>query len=183
MTLSAIIMAAGQGTRMRSQLPKVMHPLMGRPMIAYALEMVRTITDSKPVVVVGHGADIVRQYAGDTVHFALQAEQLGTGHAVQQAEGQLDGRADEVLVLAADMPLLRADTLLSLAQTQNEHAGPVTLLTVKSDAPRGFGRIVRNTGGEIQAIVEEPQATPEQLEIKELNAGVYCFSADWLPVY
>jgi bifunctional UDP-N-acetylglucosamine pyrophosphorylase/glucosamine-1-phosphate N-acetyltransferase len=185
MTLTAIIMAAGQGTRMRSKLPKVMHPLMGRPMVAYTLETVNNLrfarpADDQPVVIVGYGADEIRQYAGNTARFVVQQTQLGTGHAVQQAEELLRGQVDEILVLAADMPLLQAGTLTKLVEIHKTHAGPITLLTVKSQDPRGFGRIIRDSHGDIQAIVEQAQATPEQLAITELNAGVYCFSADWL---
>ncbi len=180
MTLTALILAAGQGTRMRSKLPKVLHPLMGRPMIAYSLETARRVTGKEPVLVVGQGADQVRQLVGDGARYVVQEQQLGTGHAVLQTEGLLRGEADEVLVLAADMPLLQVETLKKLVEIQQSHAGPATLLTVKSDQARGFGRIVRAASGAIQAIVEEIQATPEQLAIRELNAGVYCFAADWL---
>ena len=180
MTFTAIIMAAGQGTRMYSKHPKVMHPLMGRPMISYILETVREITDEKPVVVVGQSMDGVRQYVGEQARFVVQVRQLGTGHATQQAEGLLRGEVSEVLVLNADMPFLSAKTLRTLREMQRGHAGPVTMLTINSPESHGFGRVVRNPTGEIQEIVEEAQATPEQLEITELNAGVYCFSADWL---
>lgn len=180
MTFTAIIMAAGQGTRMYSKQPKVMHPLMGRPMIAYALETVREVTDNRPVLIIGYQADEVRKFVGDRARFVVQEQQLGTGHAVQQAEGLLRGQVKEVLVLAGDMPLLQATTLGKLFEIQKEQDGPVTLLTINSPESHGFGRIVRSEDGEIQAIVEEAQATLDQLKIAELNAGVYCFSADWL---
>jgi bifunctional UDP-N-acetylglucosamine pyrophosphorylase/glucosamine-1-phosphate N-acetyltransferase len=138
------------------------------------------VTDDKPVLVVGQGADQIRQYVGDAARYVLQEQQLGTGHAVLQAEDLLRGDTDEVLVMAADMPLLQVETLRKLVEIQQAHSGPATMLTVNSERPRGFGRIIRNTGGEIQGIVEEVQATPEQLAIRELNAGVYCFAADWL---
>ena len=180
MTVTAMILAAGQGTRMRSKLPKVLHSLMGRPMIAYSLETAWKVTGGKPVLVVGQGADQVRQFVGDAAHYVLQEQQLGTGHAVLQGEDLLREDADELLVLAADMPLLQVDTLKELVAVQQAHTGPVTLMTVNSEQARGFGRIVRDAGGSVQAIVEEAQATPEQLVIRELNAGVYCFAADWL---
>ena len=105
---------------------------------------------------------------------------MGTGHAVQKAEAGLRGKTDLVLVTYADMPLLRSETLTALVETQKKNPGPITMLTVIAADPRGFGRIVRNPVGEVQAIVEEAAATPEQLSIQELNVGAYCFSADWL---
>jgi len=180
MKTTAVILAAGQGTRMKSELPKVLHPLAGRPMIQYGLRAVKEISDQTPVVVIGHGADPVRQAVGDQARFVLQEPQLGTDHAVQQAESLLKGQTDLVVVIYADMPLLTAETLQRLVATQKIHNGPFTMLTMVDEDPRGFGRIVRNSAGKVQAIVEEAQATPEQFAIKELNVGVYCFSADWL---
>lgn len=180
MKLKAIIMAAGQGTRMRSKLPKVLHPLLGQPLIQYSVDTTTRVTGEKPVVVIGHGSESVRQVLGEQVEYALQAEQLGTGHAVQQAQNLLKGNADLVLVVAADMPLLTEATLLRLVEVQKGNRGPLTLLTLVSEQPRGFGRVVRDPQGEVQAIVEEAQATPQQLAIKELNAGAYCIRADWL---
>lgn len=180
MKLKAIIMAAGQGTRMRSKLPKVLHPLLGQPLIRYSVDTTTRVTGDRPVVIIGHGADEVRQALGEQVDFALQAEQLGTGHAVQQAAGLLQGQADLVLIVAADMPLLTEATLRRLVDTQTNNSGPLTLLTLFADDPRGFGRVVRDIQGKPQAIVEEAQATPDQLAIHELNAGAYCIQAEWL---
>ncbi len=180
MKTTAVILAAGQGTRMHSDLPKVLHSALGRPMIQYVLDAVAPVSGEKPVLVVGHKANEVKHALQDRVHYAHQAEQLGTGHAVQQAESLLKGHTDLVLVLYADMPLIRAETLKSLVKAQQNHPGPFTMLTVTVDDPRGFGRIIRNAAGEVQAIVEEAQATPGQLAVKELNAGVYCFSSAWL---
>ncbi len=179
MKISAILLAAGQGTRMKSRLPKVLHPLTGLPMIEHALRAVRVATSETPVVVIGHGAELVKQTVKD-VEFALQAEQLGTAHAVLQAEPLLRGKTDLVIVCYADMPLLRAESLQRLVETQQSNAGPMTMMTVIADDPRGFGRVVRSAQGDVQAIVEEAQATPQQLAIKELNVGAYCFRADWL---
>ena len=180
MKTTAVILAAGQGTRMRSDLPKVLHPALGKPMVQHVLDAVSPISSEKSVLVVGHKADEVKTALGDRTHYALQAEQLGTGHAVQQAESLLRNKTDLVLVVYADMPLLRTETLKKLVDTQQDHQGPFTMLTITVDDPRGFGRIIRNKNGEVQAIVEEASATPEQLAVKELNAGVYCFSSDWL---
>lgn len=180
MTTTAVILAAGQGTRMRSKLPKMLHPLMGRPLIQYALDAVKTATDQTPVVVVGHGAEQVREAVGDAARFTIQDRQLGTANAVQAAEGLLEGENGLVLVLFADMPLFRPETLRDLVAAQRENSGPFTMLTVVAEDPRGFGRIIRDPRGEVVAIVEEAQATPQQLEIHELNASVYCFDGQWL---
>lgn len=180
MRLKAIIMAAGQGTRMRSKLPKVLHPLLGQPLIQYSVDMVKQVTGENPVVVIGHGGDAVRQKLGEQAEYVLQAEQLGTGHAVKQAESLVRGNSDLVLVVAADMPLLTAATLQQLVDVQEANPGPLTLLTLLTDQTRGFGRVVRDGQGNVRAIVEEAQATAEQLAIKELNAGAYCFRSEWL---
>ncbi len=178
--ITAVILAAGRSTRMRSRLPKVLHPLLGRPMALYAVDAARAATGASPVVIIGHEAGQVRQALGDSATFVLQEPQLGTGHAVWQAESLLRGKADVLLVTTADMPLLTAETLRKLIQAHLAQTGPLTLLTVVSQDSRGFGRVVRDRDGRIQAIVEEAHATADQLAIRELNASVYCFSADWL---
>jgi bifunctional UDP-N-acetylglucosamine pyrophosphorylase/glucosamine-1-phosphate N-acetyltransferase len=180
MRVTAIILAAGQGTRMRSKLPKVLHPLLGKPMAIYALQAAQQATGNLPIVVIGHQADIVRQALSESADFVVQEPQLGTGHAVQQAEERLKGKTDLVLVTTADMPLLKAETLTRLVDAQKTHRGPITMLTVIADDAHGFGRVLRAANGDVQAVVEEIQATPEQLQIKELNTSVYCFSAEWL---
>ena len=180
MKITAILLAAGQGTRMKSSLPKVMHSVSGKPMIWHALNAIRQSTTETPVVVVGHGADVVKAYLGETAQTVIQEPQLGTGHAVMQAETLLKGKTDLVVVCYADMPLLRGETLQKLVETQKNNKGPISMLTVIADDPRGFGRIVRKTDGTVEAIVEEYVATPEQQKIKELNVGGYCFDADWL---
>lgn len=180
MKLSAVILAAGQGTRMKSSLPKVLHPLLGKPMACYALEAVRQVTHSTPVMVIGHQAEQVRQGLGDQADYVLQEPQLGTGHAVMQAEPLLAGKSDLVLVTYADMPLLTAQTLTRLVEMAQAHASPLSMLTMTASEPRGFGRILRDPSGKVVGIVEEAQATAEQLEIRELNPGVYCFRGDWL---
>ncbi len=176
----AIILAAGQGTRMKSILPKVLHPLLGRPLAAYSVEMAALVCGRPPLVVVGHGAGQVRQALGASARYVVQAEQLGTGHAVLQAEVELADFAGLVLIISADMPLLRAETIAALAQTQASNPGPLSLLTVSGPDPRGFGRIVRDADGGVLAIVEEAQATPAQLAIREYNVGAYCACSAWL---
>jgi len=180
MKLAAVILAAGQGTRMKSDLPKALHPLVGRPLVTCAVETARALTDTEPVLVIGYEAKAVRKAVGDPVVFVEQTEQRGTGHAVLQARGALQGQADLVLVTYADMPLLTIDTLRRLVKRQQENVGPMTILTLVSDNPRGFGRVIRDGSDAVVHVVEETMATPEQLAIRELNAGVYCFDADWL---
>ena len=180
MKVTAVLLAAGQGTRMKSSLPKVLHPLCGKPMVWHVIEALKPATTEKPVVVIGHGAGQVKKYLGDTADCVLQEPQLGTGHAAMQAESSLKNKTDFVIVTYADMPLLRGETFKRLAETQRLNPGPFSLLTVTSDDPRGFGRILRNRDGTVSAIVEEYVATPEQQNIKELNVGAYCFRADWL---
>jgi bifunctional UDP-N-acetylglucosamine pyrophosphorylase/glucosamine-1-phosphate N-acetyltransferase len=180
MTLASIILAAGQGTRMRSKLPKVLHPLLGKPLIIHAIAAVKDLCDLKPVIVIGHGADGVRAAVGDAAEFVLQAEQLGTGHAVMMAQSVLEGRADQVLVTFADMPLLRSETLRRLVELHRQGKSPLTVTSIVGDVPRGFGRIVRDANGNVSAIVEEALATPEQLALREYNVSAYCFEASWL---
>lgn len=185
MRLVNVILAAGFGTRMKSDLPKVMHPLLGRPMVEWAVRMAETVGPELPVLVVGYGRELVEQHLDGRARFVHQPELLGTGHAVQQTAPLLRGQADVVLVSYADMPLLRPQTLRALADTfqagQAAGEAPVlAMLTVTRDDPQGFGRIVRDARGEIQAIVEEADCTPEQRQIRELNPGIYCFDAEWL---
>jgi bifunctional UDP-N-acetylglucosamine pyrophosphorylase / glucosamine-1-phosphate N-acetyltransferase len=180
MKINSVLLAAGQGTRMRSSLPKVMHEILGKPMLVYALEAARGLSADLPVVVVGNSADVLRAALGDRVRFAVQEQQLGTAHAVRSAAGLLRGTCDAVLVTSADMPLLTSETLTALVETQSGHSGPMTILTVVNEDSHGFGRVIRDAHGNVLEIVEEAQATPEQLAVRELNAGAYCFSADWL---
>jgi len=180
MKVTAVLLAAGQGTRMKSDLPKVLHPLCGKPMIWHVLEALKSVTTEKPVVVVGYGAEQVKKDLGVSADSVLQESQLGTAHATMQAESLLRDKTDYVIVTYADMPLLRGETFRRLLETQRQNPGPLSLLTVIADDPRGFGRIVRNADGTVEAIVEEYVATPAQREIKELNVGAYCFQADWL---
>ena len=180
MTLDAVILAAGQGTRLKSDLPKVLHRLGGQPLVRYAIEAAQSVTDTPPVLVVGHGAEAVRAELGEAVRYAVQEQQLGTGHAVRQAAPLLAGRCSHVLVTYGDMPLLRAETLRALIETQSHNTGPLTLLTIDAPQLDDFGRIVRDAAGRVTGIVELAQATPEQKAIVEKNVGAYCFNADWL---
>ena len=180
MNVTAVILAAGLGTRMKSSVPKVLHPLLGRPMISYSVNAARQVTGNPPVVVIGHAGEQVRTVLGDRAEYVLQEPQLGTAHAVMQAEGLLKGKSELVLVTAADMPLIREETLRQLVTAQEGNPGPLTMLTVISDDARGFGRVIRGERSQVLGVVEEAQASAEQLAILELNTSVYCFSADWL---
>jgi len=179
--VGAVVLAAGLGTRMKSARPKLMHELGGRPMLMWAVESVRqAIQGGNPVVVVGPEARTAAQnLLGAQTTLALQVERLGTGHAALQAADALSG-VNLILVTSADMPLLRAETLRKLVETQRRNYGPLTLLAAQTDSPRGFGRVVRDGAGHVMAVVEEAAATPEQLRLREVNAGAYCFRGDWL---
>ena len=180
MKTATILLAAGKGTRMRSNLLKVLHPLGGKPMLWHTIQAVVQATSTPPTLVVGYQGDKVKDTFGDLVEYVTQAEQLGTGHAVLQVGPHLKGKTDLVVVLLGDMPLLRGETIERLIATQQHNSGPISMLTVKADDPRGFGRILRNAEGEVEAIIEEADCTPEQLEINELNVSMYCFQSDWL---
>jgi bifunctional UDP-N-acetylglucosamine pyrophosphorylase/glucosamine-1-phosphate N-acetyltransferase len=181
MKTAAVILAAGKGTRMKSKLAKVLHPLLGRSVLWHVLQVVREAGVDEIVVVVGHDAEQVRAaFADKSVTFVEQTEQLGTAHAMMQAQSVLEGRADQVLVLYGDMPLWQAGTLQTMIAMQVQNQGPLSMATIVADDPRGFGRVIRGEDGSVSAIVEEAQCTPQQLAVNELNVGLYCFDADWL---
>ncbi len=179
MTARVVILAAGKGTRMRSRLPKILHPIAGKPMVQYALEAARQASPLPPVLVIGHQAAAIRAALGDQAEYAEQTEQHGTGHAVMQAQALLEGKAEQVIVFNADLPLLTGQTLAALAEAHTKSKAAITLLTLKQKNARGFGRIKRLKGKPV-AIIEEAEATPKQLLIEELNVGAYCFNAKWL---
>jgi bifunctional UDP-N-acetylglucosamine pyrophosphorylase/glucosamine-1-phosphate N-acetyltransferase len=165
---------------MKSELAKVLHPVGGKAMVIRAVETAERLAAGRIILVVGHDAASVREKVGARAEYAVQAEQLGTGHAVLQAAEALRGQTDLVAVFYADMPLLRHETLARLIAAQRQNRGPITMLTISVPDPRGFGRIVRGADGSVAAIVEEKECTPEQLGIRELNVGVYVYKSDWL---
>lgn len=182
-SLAAVVLAAGKSTRFKSRRVKILHPVAGIPMIRYTLDAVARVGAARVVLVLGQQADQVTPLlAGQSpsVETCLQAEQLGTGHALLQARGLLEGACDTVLCLYGDMPLLGADTLRALYDRHRQAGASLSLLTVVSPQTMGFGRIVRGTDGRVVRIVEEDQATPDERAIMELNVGVYCFDAAWL---
>lgn len=171
----AAVLAAGLGTRMRSARPKVLHPLLGRPMLIRLLETVAALSPRETILVVGHGADQIRQLVGERVRYALQAEQLGTGHALAAAVAALPEAEGDLLVLYGDMPLLTAETLRRLLAHHRAAEADATLVTTELGPESRFGRIVRDGEGRFERIVEYKDATPAEREIGEVNAGVYCF--------
>lgn len=179
-SVAAVILAAGQGTRMRSQLAKVLHPVAGKPMIEYAVHIAKFAGVEKTVVVVGHQGDQVRARLEHQVDFAEQSVQRGTGDAVKAAREPVENSAAHVLVFYADMPLLDPKSVRGLVEKHLATNATLTMLTVISDDTMNFGRIVRDAKGKAVRIVEEVETTPEQFAIKEINPGVYCFKAQWL---
>jgi bifunctional UDP-N-acetylglucosamine pyrophosphorylase/glucosamine-1-phosphate N-acetyltransferase len=174
MALQIVILAAGQGKRMRSGLPKVLHPLAGRPLLAHVLDTARALKARRTVVVHGHGAEAVRAAFPDAgIAWALQSEQLGTGHAVQQAMPHLEANGD-VLVLYGDVPLVREATLRRLLEAAREG---LAVLTVELDDPAGYGRVLRDQAGRVARIVEHKDASPSERAVREVNAGFYALSA------
>jgi len=181
--LHVVILAAGQGSRMKSALPKVLHPIAGRPMLHHVIDTAKLLGAEKIHTVIGHGADKVREATDEaSVNWVTQSEQLGTGHAVAQALPDLPDDA-RVLVLYGDVPLTRHETLEGLVGTLDDNT--LGLLTVTMDNPQGYGRIVRDADGDVQSIVEQKDASPEQQQIREVNTGILAVSAkhlkSWLP--
>jgi len=177
--LHVVILAAGKGTRMKSSRPKVLHALAGRPVIEHVLRAVDALRADSTVVVIGHGADDVRAALAErtSLQFAVQSPQLGTGHALLQAEAALAGKTGTVLLVYADVPLLQASTLSRLIEHHRTKKAVATVLTTELPDPYGYGRIVRDSAGRIARIVEERDASGAEREIKEINSGIYCFDA------
>ncbi len=180
MRSESIILAAGLGTRMKSSMPKLLQPLAGQPMIRWSALACREATGNEPYLIVPPGGTAIGEAAGGSSKWIEQTEPLGTGHAVLQAAERLEGESDLILVVNADMPLLSADTLRSLVEAQSTSSGVVTLLTSINEQSRGFGRILRDEAGSVSGIVEEAQATSDELALTELNVGAYCFDSKWL---
>ena len=180
MTIASIILAAGEGTRMRSKYPKVLHRVAGKPMVWHSLKAVNKLVDILPVLVVGFKAEDVMDAIGEAAQYAFQNEQMGTGHAVACAQSKLEGKADMILVTFADMPLLRTESIQALIKLHQGSNSPVTMTSYIGEAAREFGRVVRDDEGHVAAIVEHADATPEQLAIREYNLSAYCFDAEWL---
>lgn len=171
----AIVLAAGQGTRMKSKLYKVLHPVCGKPMVQHVVDHIGTLNVERIVTVVGHGAEMVKEQLGEQSEYVLQAEQLGTAHAVQQAEPILGTLEGTTLVVCGDTPLIRPETMQSLFDYHTSQNAKATILTAVASDPTGYGRILRDTKGNVAQIVEQKDATEEQRKVTEINTGTYCF--------
>ncbi|HWK22909.1 MAG TPA: bifunctional UDP-N-acetylglucosamine diphosphorylase/glucosamine-1-phosphate N-acetyltransferase GlmU [Ureibacillus sp.] len=171
----AVILAAGQGTRMKSKLYKVLHPVCGKPMVEHVVENIQTLNVNRIVTVVGHGAEKVKEQLGDKSEYVLQEQQLGTAHAVIQAENILSTLEGTTLVVCGDTPLIQPETMKALFEHHNNQKAKATILTAVADNPTGYGRIIRDTNGQVAQIVEQKDATPEQQQVTEINTGTYCF--------
>lgn len=178
--LAVVILAAGKGKRMKSDLPKVLHPLCGRPVVAYVLEEVMKLEPGKVVMVVGHGAEDVRGVIGAGPDYVLQAEQKGTGHALMVALEAIEDGYDEVLALPGDSPLVTGETLARLVGARREGAATASLLSTVLEDPFGYGRIVRAGDDSVARIAEEADATDVEKAIEEVNACTYCFERETL---
>lgn len=171
----AIVLAAGQGKRMKSKLYKVLHPVCGKPMVGHVLQTVEQVHCERSVVVVGHGAETVRSYLGDAAEYALQAEQLGTGHAVMQAKDLLAGEQGSTIVICGDTPLVTSETLEGLLELHESSQAAATVLTAHMDNPKGYGRVIRSEQGDVLRIVEQKDCSPDEDAVCEINTGTYCF--------
>ncbi|WP_226086327.1 bifunctional UDP-N-acetylglucosamine diphosphorylase/glucosamine-1-phosphate N-acetyltransferase GlmU [Mesobacillus sp. S13] len=171
----AIILAAGQGTRMKSKLYKVLHPVCGKPMVQHVIDQVKSLDINEIVTIVGHGAEKVKEQLGEVSQYALQAEQLGTAHAVQQAGDMLADKEGVTIVVCGDTPLIKGETMEALFKHHEETSAKATILTARAEDPTGYGRIVRNSEGFVEKIVEHKDANEQERNINEINTGTYCF--------
>jgi len=181
-SLASIVLAAGKGTRMKSGLIKVLHPVAGMPMIAWPVAAARNAGSDPIVLVIGHQANAVQStFRGATdIRCAMQEEQLGTGHAVACALEALSGFHGTVLILCGDTPLLRSETLTAMLEFHRDNQAAVTVLTALMDDPYGYGRVVRDVSGRVSRIVEQKDADPDEQEIREINSGIYCMDSEFL---
>ena len=171
----AVILAAGQGTRMKSKLYKVLHSVCGKPMVEHVVDNIYSLDVNRIVTIVGHGAEKVKEQLGEKSEYVLQSEQLGTAHAVMQAEPILGSLEGTTLVICGDTPLIRPETMKALLEHHNEQHAKATILTAIADDPTGYGRILRNEEGQVAQIVEHKDATEDQRRVTEINTGTYCF--------
>lgn len=173
--LQTVILAAGKGTRMKSTLPKVLHCVGGKPMVQQVLDAANGAGAQRNIVVIGFGAEVVAEQLQQQADFVMQTEQLGTGHAVLQAQKQLETFDGTVMVLCGDTPLLTSKLLKELYDEHIASKAKATVLTAKMPDPTGYGRVIRSATGEVVKIVEQKDATPEELLVAEVNSGIYCF--------
>ncbi len=176
----AVVLAAGQGTRMKSKLYKVLHPVCGKPMVEHVVDEALKLSLSKLVTIVGHGAEEVKKQLGDKSEYALQAEQLGTAHAVKQAQPFLADEKGVTIVICGDTPLLTAETMEQMLKEHTQREAKATILTAVAEDPTGYGRIIRSENGAVQKIVEHKDASEEERLVTEINTGTYCFDNEAL---
>lgn len=176
----AVILAAGRGSRMQSDLPKVLHPVCGRPMVCHILDALRDVGIAAPIIVIGKGAGLVENTLGGGYTYVLQEEQLGSGHAVMCARRAAEGKSNHVLVMCGDSPLFRVETIRALMDAHKREQATVSLVSAVLDDPSGYGRIVRGPDGAIAGVVEEKLADERQKAIREINGGCYAFVSRWL---
>ena len=174
-TTYAVILAAGQGTRMKSDLYKVLHPVCGKPMVEHVIDHIRGLGADRVVTVVGHGAEAVEETLGKKSEYVLQEEQLGTAHAVQQAAQLIGDLEGTTIVVCGDTPLIRSETMQALISHHNTTGAKATILTANADNPTGYGRIIRGEDGQVLRNVEQKDATAEEQKVTEINTGTYCF--------
>ncbi|WIW28135.1 bifunctional UDP-N-acetylglucosamine diphosphorylase/glucosamine-1-phosphate N-acetyltransferase GlmU [Bacillus inaquosorum] len=176
----AVVLAAGQGTRMKSKLYKVLHPVCGKPMVEHVVDEALKLSLSKLVTIVGHGAEEVKKQLSDKSEYALQAEQLGTAHAVKQAQPFLADEKGVTIVICGDTPLLTAETMEQMLKEHTQREAKATILTAVAEDPTGYGRIIRGENGAVQKIVEHKDASEEERLVTEINTGTYCFDNEAL---
>ena len=176
----AVVLAADQGTRMKSKLYKVLHEVCGKTMVEHVIDQVEQAGVDKIVTIVGHGAEAVQTTVGNRSEFVLQSEQLGTGHAVLQAKETLGGKSGTTLVICGDTPLLTAQTLENLVKHHESQQAKATILTAHADDPLGYGRIIRNQAQHVEKIVEQKDATESEARVQEINTGTYVFDNEIL---
>lgn len=173
--LLAVILAAGKGTRMKSVLPKVLHRVGGKPMVQHVLDAAQIAGATRNIVVIGFGSEQVVETLGQQAEFVVQAEQLGTGHAMMQASAKLQDFGGTILVLCGDTPLLEGELLVDLLAEHRQAQAVATVLTAHMPDPTGYGRVIRDTTGQVVKIVEQKDASPSELAVDEVNTGIYCF--------
>lgn len=176
----AVVLAAGVGSRMKSSLYKVLHPVCGKPMVQHVVDQLHKSQLDEIVTIVGHGAESVQEQLGDQTAYAVQGEQLGTGHAVQMASSQLEGKQGTTVVVCGDTPLLTSETISQLMNQHEQEQAKVTVLTTTVENPTGYGRIIRNEQGHVEKIVEEKDANETEQAVREINTGTYCFDNELL---
>ncbi|WP_246946025.1 bifunctional UDP-N-acetylglucosamine diphosphorylase/glucosamine-1-phosphate N-acetyltransferase GlmU [Bacillus pinisoli] len=176
----AVVLAAGQGTRMKSKLYKVLHPVCGKPMVEHVIDEVSSLQLHKIVTIIGHGAELVKSTLGERSEYALQEQQLGTAHAVMQASTQLKEEKGTTLVICGDTPLITSQTMEELLKHHEETNAKATILTAHAEDPTGYGRIIRQSNGDVKRIVEHKDATEEERKVQEINTGTYCFDNEAL---